>query len=615
MRAEAICHRLLRMGANKLAWLGAAVLLGCSGGDGSKFGDLDGGDGGGIADGADEADPFPTFDATSTDGGGITQGCSSDLRDVIDGNGVVVKTCPPDQGCAGGQCVPACDAAAASKGSVGCDYVIPTPSFYSGIKPPCFAVFVANNWAKDVKLTITRDGVNYDVTKFGRIAASGTGAASWAAVPVTGIPAGKVAVLFLSHDPASTNSTPLTCPIAPAISQTYGTALTGSGSSASITGRGKAWHILADAPITSYDILPYGGAKSYLPSAELLFPTTAWGTNYFGIVPYRGSSAPQWGQIVAAQDATQVTILPSVNLPAGTNVTAAPQNVASTYTLNAGEYIQWQESNEMSGTIIQSTKPVSFFGGQGYDCYQSSTSSGGGCDSAHQQVPQVSAFGSEYAVAPYTTRRADLKDEAIRYRFVGAVAGTKLTYSPAVAAAPATLGVGQVVDLEATGPFVVSAQDNNHPFFVAQIMPGCSVTSGSRPPGGCLGDEEYVNTLAPAQFLTKYVFFSDSTYPTTNLVVTRVKGSAGFKDVNLDCAGNLTGWKPLGASGKYEYTNVDLIRGGTKNGTCDNGPHVANSAAPFGITVWGLDTYSSYAYPAGGNVAPINTIVVPPTPN
>jgi hypothetical protein len=161
----------------------------------------------------------------------------------------------------------------------------------------------------------------------------------------------------------------------------------------------------------------------------------------------------------------------------------------------------------------------------------------------------------------------------------------------------------------------VTAQDNNHPFFVAQIMPGCNVAGGSRPPGGCLGDEEYVNTLAPAQFLQKYVFFSDSTYPTTNLVVTRVKGGAGFQDVTLDCAGKLTGWKPLGATGKYEYTDVDLIRGGTKNGTCDNGPHVASSAAPFGITVWGLDGYSSYAYPAGGNVAPINTVIVPPTPN
>ncbi len=601
----------LALGAVSVVAIG---MVACGGSTPSGFNLNDGGpnptDGGGPTD---DANPFD-FDSATVDGGGKKFGCSGDLRNVIDENGNVVSTCPPDQGCAAGICVPACQAAAASKGSIGCDYVVPTPSFYAFIKPPCFAVFIANNWPSDVKLTVSRDGTTYNVTQFGRIAGPGA-ATTWAAVPSTGVPPGKVAVLFMSHDPASVNGGPLTCPITPAIAVSGGSALPGSGSSASVTGRGKAWHIVADAPITAYDILPYGGAKSYLPSAELLFPTTAWGTNYFGIVPLRGTQNPQWGQVVASEDGTQVKVLPSVNLPAGTNVAAAPQNVQATYTLNAGEYIQWQESNEMSGTVFQSTKPISFFGGQGYDCYTSSTSTGGGCDSAHQQIPQVSAFASEYAIAPYTTRRLDLQEESVRYRFVGAVAGTNLTYSPAVAGAPTTLGVGQVADFQATGPFVVKSQDINHPFYVAQIMTGCFTTSGSRPPGGCLGDEEYVNLVPPSQFLTKYVFFSDPTYPTTNLVFTRVKAGGSFKDVKLDCAGNLTGWKPLGTTGDYEYTNVDLIRGGTKNGTCDNGPHSAESANPFTIMVWGLDSASSYAYPAGGNVAPINTVIVPPTPN
>ncbi len=602
----------------RVRWLaiGSVLCLGavtaCGGGNGSTFGDGSnasvGPDGGGVP-GDDSGDPFGNVDGGG-DGGGKKLGCSGDLRDVIDEQGVVQMTCPVDEGCAGGKCVPACDAAAASKGSVGCDYVVPTPSFYANIKPPCFAVFVANNWPKDVKLTITRGGTSYDATQFGRIPQSGTPATSWPAVPSTGVPPGKVAILFMSDDPNSTNAGPLTCPIAPAIRQTYGTAITGSGSGPSITGRGEAWHIVANVPITSYDILPYGGASSYLPSAELLFPTTAWGTNYFGIVPLRGSSQPQWGQIVAYQDNTKVTVFPNVSLPSGTNVVAAPANQQTSYTLKAGEYIQWQESNEMSGTVIQSTNPIGFFGGLGYDCYKSKTSTGGGCDSAHQEVPPVAAFGSEYAIPPYTTRMPSKQDESIPYRFVGAVKGTKLTYSPQIAGAPATLDVGQVADFEATGPFVVKAQDNDHPFYVGQIMTGCNVTGG-----GSLGDEEYVDILPPAQFLTKYVFFTDPTYHTTNLVFTRVKNGSGFHDVKLDCAGTLTGWKPLGGTGNYEITNIDLIRNGTKNGTCDNGPHSATSDGPFGIMVWGLDTYSSYAYPAGGNIAPINTVVVPPQPH
>ncbi len=589
------------------------ALFGCGGGGGSFFGDAghDGsvGDGGGLSD-----SPFQFQDGGGGDGS-TTYGCSGDLRNVIDGNGNVIQTCPPDQGCAAGTCVPACQAAAASKGTVGCDYVVPTPSFFTGIAPPCFAMFVANNWAQPVNITVARGSQSYNVSNFGRIAQAGTAATTWAAVPSTGLPPGEVAVLFLSDDPSSQNTTPLTCPIPPAVRQQYGTALPGSGSQSQLTGRGTAWHVTTDVPVTSYDILPYGGASSYLPSAELLLPTTAWGTNYLGIVPKRGSSSPQWGQIVASQ-ATQVTILPNVALPSGTNVNPAPANTQTVFTLNAGEYIQWQESNEMSGTVIQSNNPVGFFGGLGYDCYTDSTSAYGGCDSAHQQVPPIAALGSLYAVPPYTTRMASLQPESILYRFVGAVNGTTLSYDPPVTGAPTTLNEGQVVDFETTLAFVAKAQDNNHPFYIGQIMTGCGVTGGSRGTSGCLGDEEFVNLLPPAQFLQKYVFFTDPTYPNTNLVFTRVKGPNGFQDVSLDCLTSpITGWKTIDAAGNYQMTNVDLIRDNVKNGSCDNGPHVAQSNGAFGVMVWGLDYCSSYAYPAGGNVAPINTVILPPTPH
>jgi hypothetical protein len=201
-----------------------------------------------------------------------------------------------------------------------------------------------------------------------------------------------------------------------------------------------------------------------------------------------------------------------------------------------------------------------------------------------------------------------------------------LTFDPAVSGAPTSLIEGQVVDFEAKGGFVVKSQDTQHPFFIAQMMTGCFVTGGSRDDCSaaaeqqfgscCLGDEEFVVQVAPAQFLDKYVFFTDPTYPTTNLVFTRTKTANGFQDVTLDCAGGpLTGWKTIDSAGKYQFTNIDLVRKSVKNGQCDNGPHVATSTGPFGVMVWGVDHASSYAYPAGGNVAPINTIILPPTPH
>src|SRR5207253_171923 len=124
-----------------------------------------------------------------------------------------------------------------------------------------------------------------------------------------------------------------------------------------------------------------------------------------------------------------------------------------------------------------------------------------------------------------------------------------------------------------------------------------------------LGDEEFVNILPPAQWLSSYVFFTDPTYDTTNLVIVRTHVASGFHDVMVDCLGTIDGWKPVGTTGDYEITNVDLQRG-SPVGTCANGRHFASSAAPFGLMVWGLDRVASYAYPAGGNVGKINPVVI-----
>ncbi len=572
----------------------------------------------------------PGDDDGNGDGGmgsgvGVGVACSSDLHNVLDGNGNVVMTCPDDQGCAAGACVPACQAAAASQGSVGCDFVVATPSFYPTIAPPCFAVFLANNWPLDAVTTITRGGTSYDPATIGRVPNGTATATSWPAIPGTGIASSDVGVLFLSSDPTSENiGNSLACPVAPAVDATGGAAVWTDATAA--TGTSTSFHITTSMPVSAYDIMPYGGALSYLPSAELVLPTTAWGTNYVTAGPnptttidYMGnmeSSGPGFGQIVASMDNTTVMITPTHALPSGTGVAAAPAGSTTTYTLNAGEFVQWQDSGDMVGSVITSNNPIAYTGGTAYLCRSSATSQGGGCDSGHQEIPPVSALGSLYVAPPYATRAASLAPESIPYRIVGTVAGTTLTYTPAVTGAPPTLGVGQVAEFESTVPFTVQSQDAMHPFYVGQYMSGCYVNGGTRPGDvgeegvHCLGDEEYVNILPPAQWLSSYVFFTDPTYATTNLVITRAADSSGtFHDVMVDCLGTITGWQPVGSSGQYETTNADLQRL-TPVGSCQNGRHTATSNGAFNIMVWGLDTAASYAYPAGGNVGKINAVVV-----
>ena len=95
------------------------------------------------------------------------------------------------------------------------------------------------------------------------------------------------------------------------------------------------------------------------------------------------------------------------------------------------------------------------------------------------------------------------------------------------------------------------------------------------------------------------------------MTLARRASSAGtFADVTIDCIGTVGGWQDVGTSGIYQVTNVDLQRATVPVGSCENGGHVGTSAAPFGLVVWGLDEFASYAYPAGGDIAAINPVVV-----
>ncbi len=231
------------------------------------------------------------------------------------------------------------------------------------------------------------------------------------------------------------------------------------------------------------------------------------------------------------------------------------------------------------------------------------------------------ALGSEYVSVRYRDR-IDGSNETPPVRITGAVDGTSLTWEPAPpAGALDTVGRGQSFEVRSSEPFVVRSQDADHPFYVAAYMTGGAAYSNR-------GDPEFVNVIPSAQYLSEYTFFTDPTYPETNLVFVRKKGEAGFSDVTLDCAGVLGGWQPIGTSGLYEFTRYDLSTGMFQgNGACNNGLNHAISNGTFGLTVWGWGTdatgssgsagysqYVSYAYPAGASVQPINTVVVPPVP-
>src|SRR5262249_26327696 len=154
-------------------------------------------------------------------------------------------------------------------------------------------------------------------------------------------------------------------------------------------------------PITAYDIMPYGGALSFLPSASLLFPRTSWGRNYVAMVPHTKVPAfnAMWLMLVGLEDGTKVDVLSPASLPKGPYVSEVPGGVLTQIPLKRGQVLQW-ESADPTGAILQSDKPVGVWTG---NTFFKLVEHGGG-DAAHQELSHVQALGNEYVGAGIVTR-------------------------------------------------------------------------------------------------------------------------------------------------------------------------------------------------------------------
>ncbi len=569
-----------------------------------------GGSGGAGGTGMAPAASTGSLTVTVGAGGSCPSTCSTDLKQVIDCNGQLAETCGLDEACLSGACSDKpCDAAAAAGSSIGCDYWALKPDVIStsGTEGACFAAYIANTWDTPVQITASRGSQN--LSNFVWIPkGQGSNVSYEAYDDMAGLGVGEVAILFLAHDLNVPGNLPK-CPQSAGFIGNPG--LLG-------TGIGEAFNIKASRPVVAYTIYPYGGGQAAATSATLLLPTPAWGTNYIAVNAYEKSTAVPNAQpsltILAKEDDTNVKLLPKVNLVGGNGVPATLANNTMIVTLNKGQYVQISQDEELTGSPIEADKPVAHWGAA--SCLNIPVNASA-CDSAHQQIPPVKALGFEYVGVRYRNRSTAMGEETPPWRLVGAVDGTTLTWSPTTPqGAPTTLASGELAEFEAAGPFSVASQDADHPFYMAQYMTGAGHLSGSE------GDPEWVNVVPPQQYLKRYVFFTDPTYPETSLVVIRRRdpNTKQFADVTLDCAGTLDGWQTVGDS---EYTRIDLVTGNFMDvGNCSNGRQEMTSDANFGVTVWGWgtgaaspsSTHVSYAYPAGAGIRPINEITVPTTP-
>ena len=543
--------------------------------------------------------------------------------------------CSSLEQCFEGKCRNPCVDTLGQDTSNGCEFYAMEMDLTPEAVGVCYAVFIVNQWktGESAKIQVDRGGQVLPVGQFARIPQGFGTATTYAPYnQAAGLPKDQIAILFLSRDPDALNDPN---PISPRrLASCPGGVVPAVVGDAALHGTGKAqsFHIKTNVPVVAYQMLPYGAGRARVTGATLLLPTNVWDTNYVAANAYAAPTTFQEDRIgptmsiLAQADNTVVNILPTTQILAGGGLPATAANATGAYSLNKGEYLQFTQHVELTGSAIQSNNPIAVIGGATLMDVPTSRIR---ADSAEQMLFPVRALGNEYVGARYRSRDKQI-DEYVPWRIVGVVDGTQLTYDPPQVGAPAAIGARQLREFNAQGPFVVRSQDVNHPFYFASYMTGGEQFDGE-------GDPEFVNVISPAQYLSRYTFFTDPTYPETNLVIVRAKDQGVFPDVTLDCAGLLGGWQQVDSNDQYEFTRVDLSTGNFQGvGACNNGVHTISGALPgdggassgrFGVTVWGwgnpltwqpdeednprFTRWVSYGYPAGANVSRLNTVVLP----
>lgn len=531
--------------------------------------------------------------------------CSRDLRSIVDAcdESLVVTNCAPDQGCAEGKCLPACEASVGANATIGCEFVPLPPPLVAETMGSCFAAVLANTWEVPARIEAEYAGKPLDVPAITRIVRSVDGVTTHEAF--TGeIKPGEVAVVFLTQSPGAPQATP--CPKGTTVAVQGDTAL-------QATGRGSTFRIKTTAPVSAYSAHPYGGATSAASTASLLLPVSSWKKDYVVTIPsgvrYRGSSTYYpTTNVVAAEDDTEISVVGSVHIAEGREVEGGEKGVAKTYRLRRGEQIQFAQDLDLTGTRIGANKPIgAWVGHQLMQLPSVNTCCG---DSSQVPLFPVQSWGHEYIAVPYRSRSAGEVPEDYMYRITAAVDGTTLTYEPGQPQdAPSTLAAGESLFFMTKEPFIVTSQDIEHPFALYLYMTGEEFAYAQ----GFDGDPEFVPVIPSEQFLGRYVFLVDTSYPNSHIVVVRSREQGkGFEPVELDCTGPLEGWMPVGTSGQHEYTRVVLTKDRLPQkvgaGTCSNGRHEIKSRGPIAVTVWGTDQFASYGYPGGAALRSINTV-------
>ncbi len=331
-------------------------------------------------------------------------------------------------------------------------------------------------------------------------------------------------------------------------------------------------HVTAQNEVTVYG----PNREQFTTDAFLGLPTDILGTEYINL-GYENVdivNATQFG-IVATENGTTVTITPVITT--GARLAGVPYNI----TLNQGQTYLLRNTgsfpSDLSGTLISSNKKIAVFGS-----HQCSNIPRGqfACDHIVEELPPVTSWGRNFITVPLKTR---LNGDTFRF-----LASTDNTVVKVNGTTVATLNRGRFFETIITGRSQVTS---DKPILVAQYSNSSSYDNVTSDP--------FMMLIPPfEQFLGNYTITTPATGFAQNFVNV-VAPSAAVGSIRLDgVIIPAASFIAVGSSG-FSGAQVNIALGA----------HTLTSPnLPFGVFVYGFDSFDSYGYPGGQSLSPIATV-------
>lgn len=334
----------------------------------------------------------------------------------------------------------------------------------------------------------------------------------------------------------------------------------------------KGIHITTDNEVSVYGL----NRIPFTTDAYLALPTDALGSDYLVLGYTNAGFSPNntnntlFG-VVATVDNTTVTITPSV----AAGVRAA--GVAYDITLDRGEAYQLRTGTanaDLSGSVVTSDQPVAVFGG--HSCANVPNGQTVACDHVIEQLTPTSAWGKHFATVPLAGRF-----NGDTFRILAAEDGTTVAINGANVA---TLDRGAVHQQIVAGNSEILA---SAPVLVAQMANGGSYDSTVSDP--------FMMLVPPLeQFIGQYTITTPSAGFVTNTVNLVVPDAAVGAVTRNGVAIPATAFSAIASSG-LSGAQVPIALGA----------HTFAGPLPFGVFVYGFDTYDSYGYPGGMSLSEV----------